>query len=145
MMIFRLVQSTGYRDKPNQNDGYEKKQRYVENYCNVVERPPSADTDPTYATIEESKYHSSESLYKWKETYLDQATTNGSYNGVTSSVTDQTVPQEKSFIHTQSAWSQYSHGRHTQSIKIFPKINIFLLQDQRRSIPVIYGTLPTPC
>lgn len=106
----RLVQSNGYQDKTNQNDGYEKKQLYVENYCNLAERPPSTEADPTYATIEESKYHSCESLYKWKETYLDQSTTNGLYNGVSSSVADQTVPQEKSFIQSQSAWSQYSHG-----------------------------------
>merc|ERR1712142_707801 len=63
-----------------------------------------------YATIEESKYHSSESLYKWKESYLDQSTSNGLYNRVTSSVADQTGPQEKSFVHSQSGWSHYSHG-----------------------------------
>ena len=118
MMIFRLVQSNGYQDKTNQNDGYEKKQLYVENYCNLAERPPSTEADPTYATIEESKYHSCESLYKWKETYLDQSTTNGLYNGVSSSVADQTVPQEKSFIQSQSAWSQYSHGEHIEHNKI---------------------------
>ena len=112
-MIFRLVQSNGYQDEPNQNDGYEKRQLFVENYCNVTERPPSTDADPTYATIAEVKFHSSESLNQWRETYLDQSATNGLYNGVTSGV-DQIVPQEKKFIQSQSAWSHCSHGEHIE-------------------------------